>query len=155
MSVAQTDGAIIAHSGHDAYRAAWTELAAYLKSTDPYGRILGTHNQGDYRVLDDPGLLDMYFLQTGHSALFSISAQTEWFEELYGAERKAPIVLSEANYQGLFDASSYGDQLQRHQFWVTFLEGGAGHTYGGNGIWPFLLINAGISSEPENLISDR
>jgi hypothetical protein len=45
------------------------------------------------------------------------------------------LVLSEGNYQWLFNEGSYDDQLQRHQFWATMLDGGAGHTYGANGVW--------------------
>ncbi len=117
------------------YRAAWTDIARYLQQVDPFDRVVGAHNQGDYQVVDDPSVLDMYFLQTGHSALFSVSAQIEWFGELREAAHRAPLVLSEANYQGLFAEGSYWDQLQRHQFWTTMLDGGAGHTYGSNGIW--------------------
>lgn len=119
----------------EAFRAAWIEVARYLRRTAPFDRIVGTHNQQNYHVLDDPSLLDMYFLQTGHSALSSISAQSEWFDALSRAEHRAPLVMSEANYQWLFNERSYGDQLQRHQFFSTMLDGGAGHTYGANGVW--------------------
>lgn len=119
----------------EAYRAAWTDVTRYVQETDPFGRVVGVHNQNDIHTVSDPTLLDMYFLQTGHSALPSISAQTQWFDQVRDAEHQAPMVLSEANYQWLFAEGSYDDQLQRHQYWATMLDGGAGHTYGANGIW--------------------
>jgi len=117
------------------YRAAWSEIAAYLDATDPFQRILGAHNQNDPHVLDDPALLDMYFLQSGHSALGSVAALAHWFDEFSRADHRAPLLLSEANYQNLFNDGSYGDQLQRHQYWAAILDGAAGVTYGANGIW--------------------
>jgi len=116
-------------------RAAWTDVARYLQATDPFGRVLGTHNVGSLHVLDDDALLDMYFMQTGHSALSTLQCGLEWTDEKSQAEHRAPIVHAEANYQWLFAEGSYADQLQRHQFWAVMLAGAAGHTYGANGIW--------------------
>src|SRR5688500_17999877 len=115
-----------------ASRAAWTEIARYLKAIDPFGRLLGAHHGPGDPVLDEPTLLDMYLVRTGHSGLFSVSAQTEAFEQLSKVDPRAPVVLSEANHQGLFAAGNFSDHMQRHQFWVTLLGGGAGHTYGAN-----------------------
>ena len=101
---------------------------------DPFGRVLGTHNVGSLGVLDDDSLLDMYFMQTGHSALATVQCGLEWLQAKAEAEHPAPCVHAEANYQWLFAEGSYADPLQRHQFWAVLLAGAAGHTYGANGI---------------------
>ncbi|MFP4056790.1 MAG: DUF4038 domain-containing protein [Candidatus Brocadiia bacterium] len=119
----------------DSLRAAWTDVARYVQATDPFDRVLGTHNVGDLHVLDDDALLDMYFMQTGHSALSTLQCALEWLEEKSQAGHRAPMVHAEANYQWLFAEGSYDDPLQRHQFWAVLLAGAAGHTYGANGIW--------------------
>ena len=118
-----------------AFERGWSDVARFIHATDPFERIVGAHNQQNPFVLDDPTLLDFYFLQTGHSALCSISAQADWFDRVSHAQHRGPLILSEANYQWLFHDGSYDDQIQRHQFWATALLGGAGHTYGANGIW--------------------
>jgi hypothetical protein len=105
-----------------------------LKAIDPFRRLLGAQDGPAYPALNDPTLLDMHLMRTGHSGLFSISAQTEAFEQLSKVDPRAPVVLSEANHQGQFAAGNFSDHMQRHQFWVTLLGGGAGHTYGANGI---------------------
>jgi hypothetical protein len=113
---------------------AWTDIARYLKAIDPFRRMVGVHHGADSPPLNNPTLPDVYLLRTGHSGLFSISAQTAAFDHLSKVDPHAPVVLSEGNHQGLFAAGNFSDQMQRHQFWVTMLDGGAGHTYGASGI---------------------
>ncbi len=119
----------------DALRAAWTETARYVQAADPFDRVLGTHNIGSLHVLDDDSLLDMYFMQTGHSGLSSVQCGLEWFRARHRAVHRAPMILAEGNYQWLWAEGNFDDPLQRHQFWTTMLAGAAGHTYGANGIW--------------------
>jgi len=126
--------AVMPHDA-DAIRASWTDTARHVKATDPFGRILGTHNVGSLNVLDDDSLLDMHFMQTGHSGLSTVQCGLTWFAAKRQAAHRAPMVWAEGNYQWLWAEGNFDDQLQRHQFWATMLAGAAGHTYGANGIW--------------------
>jgi hypothetical protein len=142
----------VMEDAESAYERGWSDVARFIHRTDPFNRIVGAHNQQNPWVLDDPKLLDIRFLQTGHSALCSISAQVDWFERLSRAEHRAPLILSEANYQWLFHVGSFGDQLQRHQFWATMLHGGAGHTYGANGLWQVNQPDKPFGASPHGFV---
>ena len=44
-----------------------------------------------------------------------------------------PVVVGEVCYEGIMEANR--QEIQRCMFWANMLSGGAGHTYGANGIW--------------------
>jgi hypothetical protein len=116
----------------------WTEVAAFVRSLDPFGRPISIHPTGLGRLsargsIDDQGLLDFDMLQTGHGDRDSLGPTVETVRWSYGAEPHMPVLNSEVNYEGILGRCH--DDVQRLMFWSCVLNGACGHTYGANGIW--------------------
>ncbi|MCM8758369.1 MAG: DUF4038 domain-containing protein [Candidatus Omnitrophica bacterium] len=115
-------------------KKAWTEIAKYVKEIDPFGHPITTHptNLG-HEQLENPELLDINMLQTGHGSHTS-------FDNTWSSIKKAkdhcpskPVVIGEVNYEGIGEACR--EEIQRICFWGSMLSGVSGYTYGANGIW--------------------
>ena len=116
----------------------WTEIAAYVRGTDPFRRPISVHPTGLGRMSarganDDQTLLDFDMLQTGHGDRDSLGPTVETVRWSYAAEPTMPVINSEVNYEGILGRCH--DDVQRLMFWACVLNGACGHTYGANGIW--------------------
>ncbi|RAP77895.1 DUF4038 domain-containing protein [Paenibacillus montanisoli] len=115
-------------------RQEWTELTRSIKSKDPFQRPITIHptNYG-HKMVDDPALLDLDMLQTGHSGFQDFDNTYEMIKTAVESKPRLPVINSEVCYEGL-GATSFED-IQRYLFWSCVLSGACGHTYGANGIW--------------------
>lgn len=115
-------------------KVGWTELAEYVKDTDPFGTAITIH-PGDHGrdQINDPSLLSFDMLQTGHSDRLSLSSTLDTVSDAYAKEPIMPFINSEVCYEGIGEACR--QEVQRLMFWSSVLNGAAGHTYGANGIW--------------------
>ncbi|HIE28266.1 TPA: DUF4038 domain-containing protein [Candidatus Poribacteria bacterium] len=112
----------------------WTELGAYLRNIDPYHHPVTIHPGDTARnVVEDPSLLDIDMLQTGHGDRGSIPNTIRLVKEGYVATPTIPVINGEVCYEGIGEACR--QEVQRFMFWVCMLSGACGHTYGANGIW--------------------
>ncbi|UVI27412.1 apiosidase-like domain-containing protein [Paenibacillus spongiae] len=117
-----------------ATRRGWTEVTRYVKERDPYGRMITIHStQYGHKEVDDPSLLDLDMLQTGHSSFTSIPNTITTIRNSVARKPRLPAIIAEVCYEGI-GGSSYHD-IQRFFFWSSVLSGTCGHTYGANGIW--------------------
>ena len=117
-----------------AQKRGWTEMARYVRATDPYRRIITIHPSRTARdSVEDPSVLDFDMLQTGHGDRTSIPNTVDRVVESRTREPKMPVVVGEVCYEGILEASR--QEVQRFMFWTSILNGAAGHTYGANGIW--------------------
>lgn len=115
-------------------RTGWTELAAYVRDTDPYRRLVTIHPTDSARnQVGDERLLDFDMLQTGHGDRDSIPNTVSRVTGSYGSEQVMPVINGEVCYEGILEASR--EEVQRFMFWSCVLSGACGHTYGANGIW--------------------
>jgi len=115
-------------------RKGWTELARYLREIDPYHHPITIHPTDSARnQLEDPSLLDIDMLQTGHSDRWSIPNTIHLLTTSYNSSPKLPLINGEVCYEGIGEACR--QEVVRFMFWVSFLSGACGHTYGANGIW--------------------
>lgn len=116
-------------------RQGWTELARYVRRIDPGSHIMTIHPSSSARVtVDDPKVLDFDMLQTGHGDRTSIPNTVDSLVRSYQDESpRMPVLVGEVCYEGIMEASR--QEVQRFMFWTSKLNGAAGHTYGGNGIW--------------------
>jgi hypothetical protein len=114
--------------------AAWTRIGRYVREIDPYHHPVTIHPGSNARdtVLDDT-ILDYDMLQTGHSGMASAGNTLRIVREEYARAPHMPVVEGEVNYEGILEGSR--QEVQRAMFWITMLNGGAGFTYGANGIW--------------------
>ena len=112
----------------------WTELVAYLREIDPYHHPITIHPTDSARnQVDDPSLLDIDMLQTGHRDRGSIPRTVRTVSEAYIHTPTIPVINGEVCFEGIGEACR--QELQRFMFWVCMLSGACGHTYGANGIW--------------------
>ncbi len=111
-----------------------TELARYVRSTDPHHHPITIHPSSSARLcVDDPSVLDFDMLQTGHSDRQSVPSTIETVNRSLAASPRMPVLIGEVCYEGIQEASR--QEVQRFMFWSSLLSGTAGHTYGANGIW--------------------
>jgi hypothetical protein len=112
----------------------WTEIARYVKATDPLRRPITIHPSKSAReTVDDPTVIDIDMLQTGHDDRRSVRNTIETVNRCLAAAPKMPVLVGEVCYEGIQEASR--EEVQRFMFWSCMLSGAAGHTYGANGIW--------------------
>ena len=115
-------------------KRAWTEVARYVRESDPYRRMITIHPSQTARdSVEDASVLDFDMLQTGHSDRASIANTVNRVVESQAREPKMPVLVGEVCYEGIMEASR--QEVQRFMFWTSILNGAAGHTYGANGIW--------------------
>lgn len=118
----------------------WCEVMRYIRVTDPWRRPLTIHptaiNAHSARhVVDDESLLDFDFLQTPHDGPGE-SVETAAVRTVVQSRAAAPVlpvINGEASYEMLSDRIPAAKT--RSMFWLCFVNGAAGHTYGANGIW--------------------
>jgi hypothetical protein len=119
---------------HDFQKAGWTELGAYLREMDPYHHPITIHPGDTARnVVNDPSVLDIDMLQTGHGDRRSIPNTFRRVKESYKAEPRMPVINGEVCYEGIGGAAR--QEVQRFMYWLCMLSGTCGFTYGANGIW--------------------
>ncbi len=112
----------------------WSELARYVKSIDPFGRLLAYHAQGHPRhALKDNVPFDFDMTAIGHESWTTATATLEMLTSCRAESPTRPVLNGEACYEGHMQ-SNFQD-VQRHLFWSCLLNGAAGHTYGAAGVW--------------------
>lgn len=117
-------------------RAGWTEVARYIRSTDPFGRPLTVHptHPDSREMVDDESVLDIDMLQTGHR-LLDMEPTVRTVRSCVAKTPRMPVVSGEVMYEGIM--GTCWQDIQRFCFWTSLLSGTAGHTYGANGLWQF------------------
>ncbi len=115
-------------------RAGWTRVARYLRALDPYHHPITIHPTDVGRnMVDDPSVLDVDMLQTGHTDLDSFANTVSKVADEVARVPRMPVLVGEVDYEGILGAS--WENVQRLMFWTSILNGACGHTYGANGIW--------------------
>ena len=118
----------------EAQMKGWTEVMAYVGKIDEHHNLISIHpTQFGREQVTDPSLMDFEMLQTGHSDLESVAPTANTVIEAMRREPRMPVVDSEVNYEGILGRC--WQNIQRLSFYSAVLNGTAGHTYGGNGIW--------------------
>lgn len=112
----------------------WTEIARYLRATDPFHRPISIHPTDRSRnQVTDPAVLDFEMLQTGHGDRASLANTIFQLQTSRSTKPAMPTINSEVCYEGILGTCH--DDVQRLMGWTSLLAGTAGHTYGANGIW--------------------
>lgn len=132
---------IVGGEAKDAY-GPWSELAKYLKETDPYKHPLTYHAPEDPRqAINDNTVFDFDMIGIGHKGYQTASQSLELMKSCQLHQPAKPALCGEACYEGHMQTNF--QDLQRHLFWSFMLSGAAGHTYGAAGIW-----QASIEGDP-------
>lgn len=123
----------------------WAEVAAYLRSIDPFARPLSCHTMRGWQGNPgDPRLVDYDMVGGNHDEREAVADGT--LELLSAAVRNRPampVLCGETCYEGHMQ-QGFGD-VQRRIFWRNMLSGAAGHTYGAAGVW-----HAGVEGDHGN-----
>ena len=128
----------------------WTELARYVRATDPFARLITIHPSSSGReCVEDASVLDFDMLQTGHGDRSSLPNTVKQVVTSYRAEPVMPVVESEVCYEGI--GAYCGPEVQRWLFWACLLNGAAGFTYGANGIWQFNTRKKAYGPSPHGM----
>ena len=117
-----------------AQKRGWTEIARYVRATDPNHHLITIHPGRTARdTVEDPAVLDFDMLQTGHSDRASIPGTVDSVTGELSRAPRMPVLVGEVCYEGILEASR--EEVERFMFWASMLSGAAGHTYGANGVW--------------------
>ena len=115
-------------------RRGWTEITRYVREIDPFHHPITIHPTSVGRdQVEDPSLLDIDMLQTGHDDKSAVIYHPRAISESMSREPRMPVLVGEVAYEGIFEACR--QEVQRYMFWSAMLSGTAGHTYGANGLW--------------------
>lgn len=117
-------------------RRYWTDLIQHMRAYDPYERIITIHPtwpDASRDMVDDPTLIDLDWLQTGHGSFQAYDGAARQVVRSREMDPPLPVLNSEPNYEGIMN-TNYHDTI-RFVFWSNMLSGACGHTYGANGIW--------------------
>jgi len=114
----------------------WTDVTRYVRALDPYHHPLTVHEAVapyDFPVADET-LTDFDLLQAGHAGQGSLAMEVAQLNLHYARTKMVkPVVQGEIGYEN-FGQGNYED-YQRTAFWLSMLNGAAGHTYGAAGTW--------------------
>ena len=112
----------------------WTEVVRYIRTTDPYHHPVSVHDIPPPldTSLQDESLKDFDFFQCGHGNWPSIAVEITRLNRRYGTK---PLVIGELGYEQLGGTNL--EDFQRVAFWMAYLNGAAGYSYGADGLFEF------------------
>lgn len=117
-----------------AQKAGWTDVMRYVRGIDPYRNPITIHpTRFGHEQVDQPSLMDVDMLQTGHSDVESVPNVIKSVRAAVAHEPKMPVVNGEGNYEGIMGRC--WQNVVRLTFYHSMLNGAAGFTYGANGVW--------------------
>lgn len=115
---------------------AWTDVARYVRVTDPYHHPVTVHEiPPPYDLpVQDESLTDFDLLQSSHMGWPSIAVSVAQLN-MHRARTTVtkPIVEGEIGYETL--GTTHLEDFQRSAFWLAMLNEAAGFTYGATGVW--------------------
>jgi hypothetical protein len=109
----------------------WSDVARFVRATDPYHHPVSVHEvPPPYdTALDDEALTDFDFFQPSHFGWNSIGAEVALLGTHYSrTSLTKPLIVAEIGYENL--GATHLADFQRTAFWLSMLNGAAGHTYG-------------------------
>jgi hypothetical protein len=113
----------------------WSEVAKYIRATDPYHHPLTAHEAAmDKPPLQDESLTDFDLFQPSHAGWPSIAVEVAQLD-VHRARTTLtkPEVVGEIGYEKI--GETHLEDFQRVAFWLAMLNGAAGHTYGAIAVW--------------------
>ena len=119
-------------------RKQWSEVAAFVQTSDPFDRLLTVHpgpNSGDLKPINAMQHIDMVMCQSGHGGYFSLPGSVAVIREAQALYPDKPVIHGEVCFEGMEGKS--GHDVQRFLFWSNMLMGTPGFSYGVEGIWQF------------------
>jgi hypothetical protein len=120
-------------------KTGWSEVARFIKKTDPFHRLLTAHPgpaSGRFQPVSDMSLLDIIMVQPGHGGWDTLPAALQHLKRAMQIYQDRPVMQGEVCFEGMHGGGCDA-KLQRMLFWTNMLSGAVGHCYGADGIWQF------------------
>jgi len=114
----------------------WTEVARYIKKTDPYHHPITAHEWASPvdKPFQDESLTDFDMVQSCHFGWPSLALSVAQLDLRYARTSVTkPSVQGEIGYEN--HKNMHYEDFQRAAFWLSMLNGAAGHTYGADGVF--------------------
>lgn len=112
----------------------WTEVARYVRSNDPYRHPLSTHEVPPvFLPLQDDSITDYVLLQAGQGSPSLIPFSVAQVNLHYSRTAVKPVVQDEVGFEA--HLNRHYEDFQRNAFWLSMLNGAAGHSYGADATW--------------------
>ena len=114
----------------------WSEVARYIRATDPYHHPITVHEiPPPFDVpLRDEALTDFDLFQPSHMGWPSIAVEVALLDMCRSRTSVTkPEVVGEIGYEGI--GGTHLEDFQRVAFWLAMLNGAAGFTYGANSVF--------------------
>lgn len=128
----------------------WTRMAKYIRSIEPYGRLLTIHpTEIGRKQLNDESLIDFNLLQASHHGYGSVSKSISLLHK-ESSNASMPSIMSEVNYEGILQDTHAA--VQRLTFWSAILSGSKGYGYGANGIWQVNTPTQAFGASPHGAV---
>ncbi len=127
----------------------WDSLGHFVQAHNPYNHPISVHPSNRTEVAQSSSgefhqeaWLDHNWIQTGQAKQKNLSNIPLRLKQDYSKAPTKPVIHSEGWYENVpEDWTSTGTKSTPNQVrweaWASFLNGGAGHTYGAAGLWPF------------------
>lgn len=132
---------ILGGEAKDAY-GPWSQLAKFIKETDPYQHPLTYHApEHPRKAIKENAVFDFDMVGIGHNGYQTASQSLDIMKSCQSMQPVRPVLCGEACYEGHMQTNF--QDLQRHLFWTFMLSGAAGHTYGAAGVW-----HASVEGDP-------
>jgi hypothetical protein len=114
----------------------WTDIVRYVRNTDPYHHPLTVHESSPPfdMPLQNETSTDFDLLQSSHTGWSAIAVEVAQVDMHYARTSIVkPVVEGEIGYEKLGGIQL--EDFQRTAFWLSMLNGAAGHTYGADGVF--------------------
>ena len=125
-------------------KGSWGEVGKYLRSIDPYHRLITVHGAGRETASEksEMPIIDFDMMGGSHDGRQAITRQVlGYLLDSYNSFPVMPVLCGETAYEGHMQQAF--QDVQRHIFWMYMLNGAAGHTYGVAGVW-----HASVEGDP-------
>ena len=109
----------------------WTDIARYVRATDPFARLLTAHEfpAPESTPLQDSTLLDFELMQPSHWGWPSIALEVANLNIRWARTHVTkPVVVGEIGWERIGGVNL--EDYQRTAFWLAMLNGAAGFNYG-------------------------
>ena len=114
----------------------WSEVARYIRATDPYHHPVTVHEiSPPFDIpLNEESLTDFDLFQPSHFGWPSIALEVALIDMCRSRTSVTkPEVVGEIGYEGI--GGTHLEDFQRAAFWLAMLNGAAGFTYGANPVF--------------------
>lgn len=114
----------------------WSEVARYIRATDPYHHPVTVHEiSPPFDIpLNEESLTDFDLFQPSHFGWPSIALEVALIDMCRSRTSVTkPEVVGEIGYEGI--GGTHLEDFQRVAFWLAMLNGAAGFTYGANPVF--------------------